>query len=66
MRDIARLLLTCDANVTAQDGRGMTPLHFASRAGRWEITGILLERGADVVVQGEYSTAYGGAGRELM
>ena len=41
----------CDANVTIEDERGVTPLHSASGMGDRKIAGILLERGADVAAQ---------------
>ena len=41
----------CDANVTIEDERGVTPLHSASGMGDRKIAGILLDRGADVAAQ---------------
>ena len=48
---VARFLLECDADVTAQDSEGMTPLHLASWEGQREIVSMLIERGADMAAR---------------
>ena len=40
--------LAAGANVMARDGRGRTPLHYASVKGRYRSSKVLLEEGADL------------------
>ena len=51
--EVVRFLLDhgADPNVLAKLQHGNTPLHRASRSGRIEITGLLVEHGANVEVQ---------------
>jgi ankyrin repeat protein len=48
---VARFLLECGADVTAQNEKGSTPLHVASEQGNLEVASVLVERGADVTAQ---------------
>ena len=43
-----RILLECGANVGAKDGDGRTPLHWAARAGSFEVVRLLVSAGADI------------------
>ena len=48
---VARFLLECGADLTAQNKDWETPLHVASRDGQVEVAHLLIERGADVSAQ---------------
>ena len=49
--ETVRLLIEHGADVTAQDGSNMTPLHLASFSGTPGIVRLLLEHGACVTAQ---------------
>ena len=49
--DVARMLVDCGADVSAQTDRGWTALHWASRCGHVDLARMLVERGADVSAQ---------------
>ena len=46
--EVARLLLSAGADVTATDGDNLTALHYAAKVGSIEIAQLLLAAGADV------------------
>jgi ankyrin repeat protein len=45
---VARVLLEHGADAAAQDKRGWTPLHWASRGGHLCVARVLLQYGADL------------------
>jgi len=49
--DVARMLVECSADVSAQAKDGSTPLHWASLYGYVDVAWMLVERGADVSAQ---------------
>src|SRR5713226_7266094 len=49
--DIARMLIECGANPTAQMKDGETALHLVSQSGKVDVARMLLERGADLTAQ---------------
>jgi len=50
--DMARMLVECGADVSAQAKDGTTPLHLASSRGHVDVAWMLVEHSADVKVQG--------------
>lgn len=48
MREMAEILLLCDADVEAQDCNGETPLHIAARKGGINVINLLLKSKANI------------------
>ena len=47
-REIVKMLLDYDADVTKANNKGATPLHYAVRTGNKDIIKMLLDKGADI------------------
>ena len=53
---VARVLLECDADVTAQNDDGETPLHVASKEGHLQVVRVLLEHGASTSARDKFGS----------